>query len=115
MLRTSIAEFVSGRAVRSFYGEAAWSRLLTKWREGAIGQGPVWTPTSSARPSENIAYRKSPALLAELETRIGKARMDALLARFMTEPLRTTSAVLDMIDREAGVNDGEWFRSAIGR
>ena len=114
-LNEGFAEFVSGRAVRSLYGEAAWIKLLTKWREGAVGLGPVWTPTSAARPSETIAYRKSPALLAELETRIGRERMDILLARFMTEPLRTTSAVLDMIEREAGVNDGQWFRSAIGQ
>ena len=78
----------------------------------------VSTPRPLLRSDDSvgrITYRKSPALLAELETRIGRERMDALLARFMTEPLRTTSAVLDMIDREAGVKDGQWFRSAIGQ
>ena len=114
-LNEGIAEFVSGRAIRSLYGEAEWIKLLIKWRKGVAGQGPVWTATSTARPSENVAYRKAPALLAELETRIGRARMDALLARFMTELLRTTPAVLEMIDREIGVDDGAWFRAALGR
>ena len=114
-LNEGFAEFVSGRAIRSLYGEAAWIKLLTKWREGTVGQGPVWTATSSARPSEKIAYQKAPALLAELEARIGRERMDALLARFMTGPMRSTPVVLDMIDREIGVDDGAWFRSAIGR
>ena len=114
-LNEGFAEFVSGRAIRVLYGEAAWIKLLTKWREGAVGQGPVWTATSSARPSEKIAYRKAPALLAELEARIGRERMDVVLVRFMTGPMRGTPVVLDMIEREIGVDDGAWFRSAIGR
>lgn len=41
--------------------------------------------------------------------------MDALLTRFMTEPLRTTTAVLGMIDRAVGREHGEWFRSGVAR
>jgi hypothetical protein len=41
--------------------------------------------------------------------------MDALLVRFMTEPLRTTPLVLAMIDREAGAEHGAWFRTALAQ
>lgn len=114
-LNEAFAEYVAGRAVRVLHGEAAWERLLSSWRRGAAGQGAIWTPNSTARPNANVAYRKAPALLAELEARVGRARMDTVLQRFMTEPLRTTPAVLDMIEQTVGVAHGDWFRAEVGR
>jgi hypothetical protein len=58
---------------------------------------------------------RGPALLAQLESRVGSALMDSLLTRFMTEPLRTTPSVLDMIERTVGPEQGAWFRSEVGR
>jgi hypothetical protein len=114
-LNEGFAEFVSGRAVRTLLDEPSWNGILVGWRAGMEGQGPVWTPASTTRPSAAASYRKAPALLAELENRIGAARMDAVLRRFMTEPLRTTPQVLDMIAHEAGREHGDWFRAALGR
>lgn len=120
-LNEGFAEFVAGRAVRTLEGEAAWDLVLTSWRTGATSSAGaagaliVWTPSSTTRPSFAASYRKAPALLSELESRIGSARMETLLARYMTEPLRTTQRVLDMIDTEAGAEHGRWFRDALGR
>ncbi|MCC6246017.1 MAG: hypothetical protein IT353_24500 [Gemmatimonadaceae bacterium] len=120
-LNEGFAEFVAGRAVRTLEGEAAWDLVLASWRTGATSgaraAGPliVWTPSSTTRPSFAASYRKAPALLSELESRIGSARMETLLTRYMTEPLRTTQRVLDMIDTEAGAEHGRWFRDALGR
>ncbi len=114
-LNEGFAEFVSGRAVRTLHGEAAWIRILQSWRQGAVGQGPIWTAASTERPHANISYRKAPALLAELESRVGSALMDSLLTRFMTEPLRTTPAVLEMIEQTVGPEHGAWFRAEVGR
>ena len=114
-LNEGFAEFVSGRAVRTLHGEGAWQTILAGWRAGAAGQGPIWTASSRGRPPANVSYRKAPALLAELEARVGSARMDRMLARFMTEPLRTTPAVLEMIDQTLGGAHGAWFRAAVGR
>lgn len=114
-LNEGFAEFVSGRAVRELHGEAAWQRILESWREGAFGQGPIWTASSTGRPHANVSYRKAPALLAQLESRIGSARMDSVLSRFMTEPLRTTPAVLEMIVQTVGPEQGAWFRSEVER
>lgn len=113
-LNEAFAEFVSGRAVRALHGDAAWATLLDSWRQGA-GQGPIWSASSTARPPASISYRKAPALLAEFELRVGTERMDAVLTRFMTEPLRTTPAVLAMIEETAGLEHGAWFRAAVGR
>ncbi|MCA0377805.1 MAG: hypothetical protein LCH84_19390 [Gemmatimonadetes bacterium] len=114
-LNEAFAEFVAARAVRTLLGESAWLRLLEQWQAGAAGQGPIWTPTQTARPHPNVAYRKAPALLAQLEARVGSALMDAMLTRFMTEPLRTTPAVLDMIEQTLGREHGGWFRTEVGR
>lgn len=114
-LNEGFAEFVSGRAVRAIHGEEAWAGILGTWQKGAVGQGPVWTALNTARPSANVSYRKAPALLAELEARVGSARMDALLVRFMTEPVRTTPAVLGMIDEVVGPEHGAWFRAELAR
>ena len=114
-LNEGFAEFVSGRAVRALHDEEAWTRILESWRQGAVGQGPIWTNASTARPHANISYRKAPALLAQLESRIGSSLMDSLLTRFMTEPLRTTPAVLEMIERTVGPEQGAWFRAEVGR
>jgi hypothetical protein len=114
-LNEGFAESVSGRAVRELHGEAAWTRILESWREGAVGQGPIWTASSTGRPHANVSYRKAPALLAELESRVGSALMDSLLTRFMTEPIRTTPAVLEMIEQTVGPEQGAWFRSEVGR
>ena len=114
-LNEGFAEFVSGRAVRALHGEAAWTGILESWRQGAVGQGPIWTAASIGRPNERVAYRKAPALLAQLESRVGSALMDSLLTRFMTEPLRTTPAVLEMIEHTVGPEQGAWFRAEVGR
>jgi hypothetical protein len=114
-LNEGFAEFVSGRAVRALHGEAAWTRILESWRQGAVGQGPIWTAASTGRPSERVAYRKAPALLAQLESRVGSPLMDSLLTRFMTGQLRTTPAVLEMIEHTVGPEHGAWFRAEVGR
>ena len=39
--------------------------------------------------------------------------MDRILARYMTENIRTTQAFLDMIADVAGKNEAAWFREQL--
>ncbi|MCU0617951.1 MAG: hypothetical protein MUD17_12835, partial [Gemmatimonadaceae bacterium] len=90
------AEFVAGRAVRRLVGADAWTNTVAQWRARATRAGAVWIPGRTSRPDANAAYGSVPWLLAQLETRVGESAIDQLLTRFMTEPWRTSEAVLTL-------------------
>ena len=50
----------------------------------------MWTAQATTRPSARVSYGKAPLLLHRLEQRVGSDVMDRLLARYMTERIRTT-------------------------
>jgi hypothetical protein len=112
-LNEAFAEFVAARYVRASMGPDAYATIVAQWREQGEGQPPVWTPNLDRRPTARTAYRKAPYLLSRLEARVGTATMDRILARFMAERLRTTPAVLEMIDRVAGAEAAAWFRDQL--
>jgi aminopeptidase N len=112
-LNEAFAEFVSARYVRSVSGADAYATIVAQWREQSEGQPPVWKPDLVRRPTARTAYRKAPYLLSRLEERVGTAAMDRILVRFMTEPLRTTPAVLEMIGQVAGAEVATWFREQL--
>lgn len=110
-LNEGFAEYVSAQFIRSTAGEAAYDRIVSAWREQSKGQGPVWTPSSTRRPSEAISYRKAPYLLTELEARVGTDRMREIVRRYMTDPIPigTTLELLAVIREAAGAETREWF------
>ena len=112
-LNEAFAEFVSARYVRTSMGTDAYATIVAQWREQSEGQPPVWNPDLTRRPTARTAYRKAPYLLNRLEERVGTPTMDRILVRFMTEPLRTTPAVLEMIGQVAGAETAAWFRSQL--
>lgn len=114
-LNEAFAEYVSGRYVRSAMGDSAWAGVVASWRERGANSPPVWTDTSTRRPSPRAAYGKAPWLLSRLEERVGSVTMDRILTRFMTTPLRSTPAVLSMIGEEAGGEAAAWLRQELGR
>ena len=113
-LNEGFAEYIAGRSVRRIFGDSAYSTVRDFWRQRAEGQPPVWTPSATARPGERVSYAKAPLLLDSLERRVGIPTMDRMLVRFMTEPLRTTPAVLRMFADVAGPEAAAWFRQALG-
>ena len=112
-LNEAFAEFVAARYVRTSLGADAYATIVAQWREQSEGQPPVWKPDLVRRPTARTAYRKAPYLLTRLEERVGTATMDRILVRFMTEPLRTTPAVLEMIGQVAGAETAAWFREQL--
>jgi hypothetical protein len=115
-LNEGMAEFVSGRAVRTLRGDSAFALVRAQWARRARGQGPVWTAASTARPPAMVSYGKAPLLLDSLERRIGARNMERVLTRFMTDrTLRTTLRVLTMLDEEGGAEAGTWFRESLSR
>jgi hypothetical protein len=113
-LNEGFAEFVSARFLK--YSEPVWvyAAIVAQWRERSEGQPAIWTDGATARPGPRISYAKAPLLLHRLEDRVGTPLMEQILVRYMTEPLRTTAAVIAMITEVAGTEAGEWFRSELG-
>ncbi|MGQ0714834.1 MAG: hypothetical protein ACT4PJ_14060 [Gemmatimonadaceae bacterium] len=90
-----------------------YAPIVAQWREQGEGQPPVWKPDLASRPTARTAYRKAPYLLSLLEERVGSEVMDRILVRFMTEPLRTTPSLLEMIEQVAGAPTAAWFQQQL--
>jgi hypothetical protein len=112
-INEGFAEYVAGREVGIQFGEAAFAKILANWNSGAEGQPPVWNATLTKRPSERVAYRKAPALLAELEARIGSATMERFLRDVLGNRLATTTEVLTALRRHAGEETVAWFQGRL--
>ncbi len=112
-LNEGFAEFVSARYVRATSGEEAYQSILSQWQARAKGQPAIWTPEGKRRPMPGTSYGKAPYLLHRLEQRVGSARMDRILFRYMNESIKTTPALIDMITQTAGAETGAWFRAEL--
>ena len=112
-INEGFAEYVAGREVGIQFGDAAFAKILGNWKSGAEGQPPVWDATLTKRPSERVAYCKAPALLAELETRIGSATMERFLRDVLRSRLATTTEVLTALRRHAGKETAVWFQGKL--
>lgn len=109
----AFAEYVASRYVRDHVSPAAFGRSLAQWEAVGRAHGPVWTPTSTTRPSFFVMYRRAPFLLALLEDRIGGERMDRLIQGYLVEGLRSTRQLLERLEVIAGSDDASWFRARL--
>lgn len=114
-LNEGFAEFIAAQYVRASIGAAAYDTIVTQWRSMGARQGPVWTPGASTRPSAMISYRKAPYLLTQLEVRLGAGKMQRVLTRYMTEPIRTTPELLGVIVSVSDSATADWFRALLSQ
>jgi hypothetical protein len=109
----AFAEVVSAHHVRDVYGDSAYAAILVQWAGQSADLPAVWTDTTTERGSFAINYRKGPLLLSDLETEIGREPFAEFLALYMTEPTRTTPALLDKLEAVAGPEARRRFREAL--
>ena len=114
-LNEAFAEFIAARYIRAANGDSAYRAIVRQWEDRAKGQPAVWTPTATKRPTARTAYGKAPFILNALEDRVGSPTMDRILTRFMTENIRTTSALLQMIGEAAGAETRDWFAAELAK
>lgn len=113
-LNEAFAEYVAGRYIRDTHGDSTYTAVVLKrWRDNSANAGAIWIPTATRRPTARAAYNKAPALLDQLESRVGRETMDKILRRYMTEGIHTTTALLDMIANVAGQDESAWFRDQL--
>jgi hypothetical protein len=109
----AFAEYAAAMVVRDRHGVDAFARLRARWDDTGSGTGPVWTPTSTQRPSYQLMYRRAPALLAQLEERLGTARFAQLIERYMVDGVTSTAVLLEHVAAIAGADTAAWFRAAL--
>lgn len=102
------AEFVGIRYVEHALGAAAREDLLRPKRERARAAGPVVGGRSDAE-----LYDKGTLLLFELEERIGRERMDRVVARVARERVARTEHYVRVVAEIAGAEQARWFDAAL--
>ncbi len=112
-LNEAFAEFVSARFVRASRGDAAYQKIVQQWAEAGKDQPAVWTPTITRRPGPRVAYRKAPHILHQLEQQIGTPVMDRILARYMSDRIANTPALLDAVVQIAGQPAAVWLTTQL--
>ena len=114
-LNEGIANFIAANAVRRLSGDSLYERMLGNWRRVAASQPAVWTDTSTARPSAQVAYVKAPYILTELQDRIGEPAMRTILSSFLTRPVHTTPGLIDVVRDAAGEPAAVWLKTELAR
>jgi hypothetical protein len=104
-LDESIAEYVAIRYVEKTIGEAAAAAMFQAKQESASR-----APAVLKAPADGGAiYAKGPLLLRELEGRIGRATLDAILAEAAQRRVGVTSEFHAILTSRASAADADWF------
>lgn len=111
-LNESFAEYTAMQYQRDYLGEEAFQREIADKRKRVIDLPPV-IDGSGARQQHGVLYHKGPLKLYELELRIGKERMRNLLATINDANVRTTEALLKVMERELGKELTEQFSAML--
>lgn len=98
-LAESLAQYSALRYIETAFGRAPLDAAIAKARATSRNIGPL---LGNGRASRAALYQKGPLLLLDLESRIGRSRLDRLLAVLSRHPPRRTQAFLDALREVAG-------------
>jgi hypothetical protein len=111
-LSETLSEFIALRYVESAFGRGIRATLLASMRDATKDAGPV---LGAGRRSDMVLYQKGPLLLIALEERIGRERLDGLLAGLAPKPPQTTAEFLQALSRTAGEEAAREFEQSMRR
>ena len=109
-LSESIAEYVALRYIEAALGPTALEEALASKRDMARKAGPL---LGAGEGDDAELYSKGPLLLFDLETRIGRARMNELLAGLARDPPRVTAEFMRALTALAGEGPARVFEQAM--
>lgn len=109
-LTESLAEYTGMRFVEAAFGVEDRDWYLTRKRETAAKAQPI---LGGGRRDEDTLYSKGPVLLFDLEARIGRPKMDAMMARLGRKPPRTTAEFLAVLSEVAGADAAREFEAKL--
>jgi hypothetical protein len=105
-LTESLAEYTSMRFVEANFGVEQRDWFLSRKREEAA-KAPAML--GGGRRGDDVLYAKGPVLLFDLEGRIGRDKLDAVMARLGRRPPRTTADFLAALSDVAGPDAARAF------
>ena len=108
----STAEYVALRFLATELGQPAADTLFEGKKKRAERGGPI---LGQGRPSGDAVYAKGPLLLRELERRIGRDKLDAVLGALARRKHITTRDFLDELARVAGPATATEFEADLRR
>lgn len=111
-LSESIAEYLALRYVEMALGHDALEEALAAKRIEAAKAGPL---LGAGERGDAELYNKGPLLLFDLEARIGRSRMDKLLAGMAPHPPADTAGFLRELAAAAGEEAAREFDQAMRR
>jgi len=109
-LQESIAEYVALRYVESAFGVAARDEMLQAKRTTAATATPLLG--LGARTDAEL-YAKAPLLLFDVESQIGRKKLDRVLADLGRNPPSVTSQFLERLRAVAGEDAAEAFEKRL--
>lgn len=109
-LNESFADYSGLRYVESVFGAQARQGVLDEARTDAETAGPV---IGAGRPSQGALYAKGPILLFDLDARIGRAKMDALMAHIGRHRPHRTAEFLQALATVAGQPVADDFKKRL--
>jgi hypothetical protein len=108
----SLAEYSSLRYVEAAFGRTGLDSALERKRGRAAKAGPI---LGGGRPSRDALYAKGCLLLFDLDRRIGREAMDAVLARLGRAPPRRTADFMTVLTKVAGAGAARDFEARLRR
>jgi hypothetical protein len=115
-LNEAFAEYIGVMAVREYLGEETYLEMLQSFRDGIADEDlpPIWVSGDTARGPYLVQYRKAPLVLAQLESRIGREQFLKFVQAWFVQPVRTTPALLEVLEQVSGKEERDWFEQALG-
>lgn len=107
------AEYLGLRYVAETLGAEAFESLAAPKRSAASSASPILG--GRGRAPDATLYSKGPLLLFDLEQRIGKPKLDEVLARVAREPRHTSALFLSALRTVAGDSEASAFEALLRR
>lgn len=106
----SLAEYSAMRYLAHGFGSAVADDLMAKRRDSGIEAGPI---LGGGRPSSASLYRRGPAILMDLEQRIGRETMNNLLREVAEKKLAKTDEFLAVLEARTDASIAAWFKAML--
>ncbi|GLQ24119.1 hypothetical protein GCM10007853_19930 [Algimonas ampicilliniresistens] len=114
-INEGLADYLANMGVRNALGETVFDARMARYAEQIEGHDlpPIWAAELTERPPYLIMYRAAPVALQHLEERMGRATFTAFMQRIMTDRVRTTPALLALLEEMAGAEIRTWFETRL--
>ncbi|XBQ16799.1 MAG: hypothetical protein ABL308_02740 [Oceanicaulis sp.] len=106
----SPAEYAAWRYMETAFGPDVRAEMEALARARMAGSGPL---SGAGRASHAALYNKGPIFLADLEARVGRDALDAVLRATLSGQVMSTERFLTAVSDIASPDEAEWARSRI--